>query len=81
MKVEKFINIAKYESMGQTIWGIDNKGGHQMICDVRGWGAIQNLFKNTNGTIREDEAGKFQDEMGQFIADAINEKIERNKNA
>jgi hypothetical protein len=42
-----------------------------MVAEVRGWGALQNEF----ATI--EEAEKFQDEVGKFIADAINEKIEK----
>lgn len=41
------------------------------IVSIRGWGAIQHLFK----TQREQE--DFQDELGRFIADAINEKLEK----
>lgn len=78
--IEKFINEAKYDRMGQKIWGVDKKGGHQMIVDVRGWGAIQNLFIDKTGKVDEVSAGKFQDDMGQFIADAINEKIKNKSN-
>jgi hypothetical protein len=39
------------------------------IISVRGWGAIQHLFKT------EEEAIEFQNELGIFIQDAINEKL------
>ncbi len=39
------------------------------IVSVRGWGAIQHLFK----TKKDQE--EFQDELGKFIQDAINEKL------
>ena len=42
-----------------------------MIGEVRGWGALQQEFKTEAG------AEAFQDEVGKFIADAINEKIKR----
>ena len=42
-----------------------------MVADVRGWGRLQNEFKT------QEEAAKFQDEVGKFIADAIREKIQR----
>lgn len=73
-KIKKFIGTAKYDQMGQYIWGVDKNDGYQKIADVRGWGAIQHMFK-TN-----DEAAKFQDDIGQFITDAINEKLERDGN-
>jgi len=73
-----------YDKESQKIFGIKKKhqpgsldDGMQMILDVRGWGAIQNMFKDGNGRIVINEAAKFQDELGQFITDAINEKLER----
>ena len=76
----------KYDTFGGGyIWGIDKKGDHEMIAQVdepqkdyvlsiRGWGAIQNLCK-------EDDtyAERFQDAMGEFIAEAINEKLKNSK--
>ena len=68
--VKSFIgDHAKYDEHGGYIWGIDEKGGHQMIGEVRGWGAIQNLFKT------HSEAADFQDSLGMFITEAINEKL------
>ena len=67
--LEGFIGTAQLDLNGGYIWGVDKKGGMQMLAEVRGWGAIQNLFED------QDIAGKFQDNLGQFIVDAINEKI------
>ena len=67
-EIAKFIVIAKFDEHG-FIFGIDKTGGHQMIAEVRGWGAIKNLFKT------QEEVTEFQDNLGRFIADAINEKI------
>lgn len=53
----------KYSSLGTYIYDADDK----MIADVRGWGWIQKL----------DQPEKTQDEIGQFIVDAINEKMEK----
>lgn len=78
VKVTDFIGkMAKYDEHGQNIFGIDKNLCVQNIADVRGWGAIQNLFKNKDGSIRFDEAKEFQDELGKWIANAINEKLER----
>lgn len=49
----------------------------QMIAEIRGYGAIQNLFIQPDKTVDFKKADAFQDELGKFIADAINEKIER----
>ena len=61
---------ATYDEWGQIIWG--HKGEDmQMLLDLRGWGAIQQLFKD------QDKAANFQDELGQWIAEAINEKLQK----
>lgn len=65
---------------GQYFWiNTPNSGGVQMLAELRGWGHIQNMFKDKKGNIDMDEAGKYQDQVGDWIADAINEKIEREK--
>ncbi len=58
-----------------TYGGTTEKDGIQMVGEIRGWGAIQHLFKNPDGSIDFDAAGKFQDELGEWIADAINQKL------
>lgn len=88
MKVIDFINgkVEYDKNGGQYFWIKDPKRGSQMLAEMRGWGAIQNLFiagiksheSLKNGTYLH-EAGKFQDMIGDFIAEAINEKIEREK--
>ncbi len=68
-----------YEKNGQRIWGLDKNDRHQLLLDLRGWGAIQNLFKDKKGALDEKAANKFQDELGEWIADAINQKLEKEK--
>lgn len=87
-KIKQFIGTAKYDEWGGGyIWGYDKKEGAQMVgqindfpeenikvnevLSIRGWGATQHMFKDY------DEAAEFQDELGKFIADAINEKINK----
>ena len=69
MKAEDFIGEkVTYDKMGQYIWG--HKGDViQKIMDIRGWGAIQYLFSDS------EDAEKFQDDLGEWIADAINKKL------
>jgi len=70
--IEEFIGTrVEYDKMGTFIWGLNEKGEMQMIADVRGWGAIQHLFKD------KQEAANFQDDLGDWIVDAINKKIQR----
>ncbi len=78
MNVEQFEKKLKefmgskvtYYDAGQMIFGKTEKAGDQLILDVRGWGAIQHLFKE------EKEAAEFQDAFGEWIAESINDKLE-----
>lgn len=80
MKVTDFIGVkATYDDYGQYIWAVDKDGGYQKLADLRGWGAIQNLFETKKGLIDEEKAASFQDELGRWLVDAINEKLERER--
>ena len=70
MTIKEWLSNVKYDKYGQYLWNTE-KDGSQMIGEVRGWGALQHEFKT------EEEASKFQDEVGEFIAQAIREKVER----
>lgn len=61
---------------GQYFWINDPDGGSQMLAEMRGWGHIQNMFKRPNSSIDLNAAAKFQDLVGDFIAEAINEKVQ-----
>jgi hypothetical protein len=41
------------------------------VLSIRGWGAIQNMFSTI------ESAEEFQNELGKFIAEAINEKLKQ----
>lgn len=76
-KVEDFIgNEVEYDAHGGTyIWGLkDNSLSMIMDVRVRGWGEIQHLFDSL------EEAAEFQDEVGKWIADAINKKLRDESN-
>jgi len=47
-----------------------------MLGELRGWGHIQNMFKN-QGKIDLTVAAEFQDKVGEFVAQAINAKVEK----
>lgn len=85
-EIKEFIGVAKYDEWGGGyIWG-NNPKGNQMIAQIddfpdsyyevinqvlsiRGWGTIQNMFPDIK------TAEEFQDELGKFIAEAINDKL------
>ena len=70
MTIKQWLQNVHYDDYGQYLWA-NHDDGNQLIGEVRGWGALQQEFKT------EKEAEAFQDEVGKFIADAINEKIKR----
>jgi len=72
MTLKEWLKDVYYAPFGQYLWSRqDEEGGSQMVGEIRGWGAIQQLF----GTHKECE--EFLDQIGKFIADAINEKVQR----
>jgi hypothetical protein len=72
MTIQDWLKDVYYDEFGQYLWSKQSSdGGSQMIGEVRGWGALQNEFNTM------EEASKFQDEVGKFIAEAINEKVQR----
>lgn len=84
--IREFIGNSVYydEYGGGYIWG-KTKEGSEMIAQVdepdndyvlsiRGWGAIQNKMN----TLKEAE--DFQDSLGRWIADAINQKLKNGSN-
>ena len=83
MSIKDFINgKVTYDKFGgQYFWIAQPGGGSQMLAELRGWGHIQNMFAKKDGIIDASAAEKYQDEIGDFIAEAINEKMERNQQA
>lgn len=76
MKLSDFLQGKfKYDADGQLIFLVKPNGYLQRIIDLRGWGAIQNLFRNKDQSIDIDAAAKFQDELGEWIAATLNEKL------
>ena len=63
---------AVYNDHGQMIFRENNGGQHQFL-DVRGWGAITKIFKTT------EEMEAFQDAVGEWVVDAINQKLNQSK--
>ena len=82
MDITDFINgkVTYDKYGGQYFWIVGPKGESQMLAEMRGCGAIQNLFINKDKTVDFDAASSFQDKIGEWIAEAINEKIERERN-
>lgn len=67
--VTDFINGPVIYDAAGTMLLIQRDEGVQVLADVRGWGSIANMFTSPV------EASDYQDKIGQFIADAINDKL------
>ena len=81
MKITDFINgEVFYDNQDQEIFIKTPDGGIQKFLELRGWGKIQNMFMNNKGQVDLKSAGDFQDEIGKFVEDAINEKLKRESN-
>jgi hypothetical protein len=80
MKITDYINgEVTYDGFGTYLWIAEPNTGLQMLGEVRGWGRIQNLFTDNEGKVDFEAAAQFQDEVGRFITEAVNEKIEKLK--
>ena len=74
-KITDFINgKVTFDNVGETFW-INNNYGIQMLAQLRGWEHVRNMFAESDN----EGAKKFNDRVGEFIAEAINEKLEREK--
>jgi len=81
MTVKDFINgKVTYDKDGQYFWVNTPEDGLQMLGEMRGYGCIMNMFKDEKGEIDDDAANNYQDKVGEWIAEAINEKMEREQN-
>ena len=72
MKVSEWLSDLRYDSDGITIEKTINDSS-VVILDIRGWSTITNNLGST------DKAALFQDSVGQFVLEAINEKLENDK--
>jgi len=71
-RVMNFIGEVNYNAdLGTHLWSNNAFGKTELIAMVEGYRGIQEVCTTIS------EANEFQDEMGKFIAEAINEKIER----
>lgn len=71
-----------YDKESQYVLISTKNEGLKMLAQLRGWREILKFFtiKDEEGSmIKLDKACEFQDQLGQFIADAINEKIARER--
>lgn len=61
----------QYDENGAMIWAKNNTTDEiRHVIDIRGFGSMLKTFK-----LDEAEAMRFQDDLGRFLADAINEKL------
>jgi hypothetical protein len=69
MEIKEWVKDCYYDPESQKIFSIEGKH----LIDIRGWGDLSKVFKS------DDERNEFQDKLGSFIAEAINEKANPSK--
>lgn len=69
--IKDWLSNVYYDNESATIFNKTDDGKIQQVLDIRGWGRIQNLFAEL------DDAANFQDKVGEFVAEAIREKINK----
>ena len=70
-KIKEFLGEkVDFDKDSGMFFGDTRHNGLQHVADIRGWGRIQKLFPDSK------EAMKFQDELGEWIADAITKKLQ-----
>lgn len=74
--IKEFLNGKVIYDKASNMFFVNSKDGQQMVLDMRGWGHIQNMFRDGQ-KYDLDAAAEYQDRIGEFIAEAINEKMER----
>lgn len=81
--VQDFINgTVTYDPHGsQYFWINEPQGGVQMLAEMRGYGCLQNMAIKTGAKGEEimNVANAMQDKIGNWVAEAINEKLAREK--
>lgn len=70
--IRNFIGKAMYDEAGQLIFRGADKDDLKQFLDVRGWGSIQNMGFKT-----QQEAMDFQDRVGRWVTDVINNNLRR----
>lgn len=66
MTLKEFLNHpVQYDGNGIRIMTKDSKGGNLNLADIRAWSVIRTMFPT------QKECEDFQDELGKFIAEAI----------
>lgn len=73
MTVQEWLKDVYYDVSMQFIFAKKKNKGVEAVAGIRGFGSLSKEFPTL------EETYNFQDQVGKFIAEAINEKIERLK--
>lgn len=75
MNIKRFINgRVIYDEEEHKLWIVEPSGNHKQLTKIDSFSNVRNMFVTPS---RNDEYGavKYQDDLGKWISDAINEKI------
>jgi hypothetical protein len=66
-KIRQWLKGIEYDLENRTLTAEE---GDNHVASIRGWSAIRRMFAT------DQEAADFQDEVGEWIADAITKKLQ-----
>lgn len=69
-KIREYLNGIEYDPENRTLTADE---GDNHVANIRGWSSIRKMFTT------DQEAGEFQDALGEWIADAITQKLKNNE--
>lgn len=80
MKAADFIGPkVKFDATTDTLWSKREDGKFQLLAHLSGKGGIDEIFRDEAGKVDVSSAVSLFTDMGHWITDAINEKLEREK--
>lgn len=79
MKIEDYLEgNLQYDKENQVILCVKPDNSSNLVAEIRGWGNIKDLFIK-DGKFDNFAAIEFQDSIGNFVCEAIKEKLQKEK--
>lgn len=66
-KIREYLQGIEYDPENRTLTADE---GDNHVANIRGWSSIRKMFAT------DQEAANFQDDLGEWIADAITKKLQ-----
>lgn len=78
--IPKFLDgVVQYNEEDRQLWLKKANGFSHKLADIHGWDDISRLSTDSKGVVNVDLVNKEHNNVSQFIADAINDKISKTR--